>query len=526
LTATDHGICASGVGAIYYRVYPCDQDPPTEWTLYTGRFTIPDDCCHKIDMYAVDNLGNVRSTLSTTVEVDGTPPTMEPIAEPEDQMYWLTGPVFSNFGFDDNKALDDGWYRIDSDPWTPLFTDDADLEWNDDGWALPGFATLPGGYHTVYFRASDDIGNVEGESGEWSWSFYKGSPVEATCLRITIVGNSSDGGTFGYVSTNVILRVLVEAVDCDGLLDTSYSGPCTLRLEPAYLGDLDAAHLWIEGILTTTSTKPMVGGQAFFDVIYSPVSGKSEVLVARATMTGLKTGYTSLTFHPFPNPTSGEVFTHEFGYSLDGGYHLFAFGVVPSDDISKYNSGIYDYTAKSLIALGGKYCDGLGNMQWKIQRIEAHVRFSPFAPSIWVAYNAPANGGDLIDTNNFKMYPDKDYRIKVAAGQTAAFSLFGRAPDHEAGVLRTLSMKGATSSIPYDNELGWTSWITTMDVGAVKTDMKTQMTFVTDESQVTIQGIDQTTGVFVNLADTAPIVPGKGYLVIFSVSGSGYYKHA
>ena len=142
-----------------------------------------------------------------------------------------------------------------------------------------------------------------------------------------------------------------------------------------------------------------------------------------------------------------------------------------------------------------------------------------------MTYNAPTNGGDLVDTNNFKMYPDKDYRIRIADGQTAVFSLYGRAPDHEAGVLRTLSMKGQTQNIPYDNELGWTSWITTMDVGDVKVDMRNQMTFVTDVSQIRVQGINQLTGSFYDLLDSDPIVPGCGYLVLFSVSGSGYYTH-
>ena len=38
---------------------------------------------------------------------------MEPIAEAEGQ-YYNTALSFSNFGFDDDVALDDGWYQIDS----------------------------------------------------------------------------------------------------------------------------------------------------------------------------------------------------------------------------------------------------------------------------------------------------------------------------------------------------------------------------------------------------------------------------
>jgi len=51
----------------------------------------------------------------------------------------------------------------------------TDTSWDNDGWTIPGFSALANGSHTVYFKASDDNGNVEGESGEWSWQFNKGN---------------------------------------------------------------------------------------------------------------------------------------------------------------------------------------------------------------------------------------------------------------------------------------------------------------------------------------------------------------
>ena len=44
--------------------------------------------------------------------------------------------------------------------------------------------------------------------------------------------------------------------------------------------------------------------------------------------------------------------------------------VVPSEDIFRYHPLIYDYTAKAIIALGGKYCDINGDKHWKIESIE------------------------------------------------------------------------------------------------------------------------------------------------------------
>jgi len=52
----------------------------------------------------------------------------------------------------------------------------TDTSWDNDGWAIPGFDTLADGSHTIYFRASDKLANIEGESGEWDWQFYKGTP--------------------------------------------------------------------------------------------------------------------------------------------------------------------------------------------------------------------------------------------------------------------------------------------------------------------------------------------------------------
>ncbi len=128
-------------------------------------------------MKVKDNYRNetdFSSTFNFTTEEVNNPPTMEAINEAQGQ-YYNAAPSFSNFGFDDDVALDDGWYQIDSftGAWAALFTDVAGTPWDDDGWTIPGFDVLAEGSHTIYFKASDDTGSVEGESGEWSWQFYK-----------------------------------------------------------------------------------------------------------------------------------------------------------------------------------------------------------------------------------------------------------------------------------------------------------------------------------------------------------------
>ena len=112
------------------------------------------------------------------------PPTMEEIIEVE-ALYYCEAPTFSNFGFDDNVALDDGWYLIDlhTGTWTTLFRGVKGQSWDNDGWTVPIFHALSEGSHTIYFKADDDAGNRAGQSGEWSWQFYKdtnspGPPVD------------------------------------------------------------------------------------------------------------------------------------------------------------------------------------------------------------------------------------------------------------------------------------------------------------------------------------------------------------
>ncbi len=71
LNATDHPACASGVAWINYST-----DGGATWdTVYANEtFTIPTECSHTIQWYAVDELGNTETTHSTDVNVDSTPP--------------------------------------------------------------------------------------------------------------------------------------------------------------------------------------------------------------------------------------------------------------------------------------------------------------------------------------------------------------------------------------------------------------------------------------------------------------------
>lgn len=116
---------------------------------------------------------NLAYAYSASQGADTTPPTMEQVVESQDQWY-NTAPSFSNFGFDDNVNLDDGWYQLNScvGLWTPLFTDANGLTWDDDGWEIPGFDALSQGNNTIYFKVDDDADYVGGGCS-WSWRFKK-----------------------------------------------------------------------------------------------------------------------------------------------------------------------------------------------------------------------------------------------------------------------------------------------------------------------------------------------------------------
>jgi hypothetical protein len=116
------------------------------------------------------------------IRVDCAPPTMEPIAEAENQCHRIA-PVFSNFGFDDDANLDLAEYKIDSGSWTTIFSGIDAASWDSDGWSLPGFAGLSEGAHTVYFRVKDDAGYWNGEGTPqpdlYSWAFVKDTVAPA-----------------------------------------------------------------------------------------------------------------------------------------------------------------------------------------------------------------------------------------------------------------------------------------------------------------------------------------------------------
>ena len=194
---------------------------------------------HQFDLTGAENLGEIAIRLSVyggadndlavldLVEVTGEPidceaPTMEPIAEPENECY-NEAPVFSNFGFDDNVDLFWARYCKDGYSWHTIFGPDYSGDaYDDDGWELPIFDSLSEGEHTIKFEVRDDFDNTN----TYSWVFFKDTtPPE---VEITYGNpNIEVDGEFGILKmigdgTPVTLTVTDPNSPCCG------SGVCTL----------------------------------------------------------------------------------------------------------------------------------------------------------------------------------------------------------------------------------------------------------------------------------------------------------
>ena len=155
--------------------------------LFTVRFTPVADGTSTIALSSLkvrDLDNNPLPALSTDgqVEVDCVAPTMEPITEAQNACYKVA-PTFANFGFDDDVNLDRAEYQIDALGWNVIFSGINAVSWDNDGWALTGFAGLGEGSHAVYFRVKDDAGNWNGEGTPqpnlYSWAFVKDTVAPA-----------------------------------------------------------------------------------------------------------------------------------------------------------------------------------------------------------------------------------------------------------------------------------------------------------------------------------------------------------
>ncbi|MCD6370412.1 MAG: PKD domain-containing protein, partial [Thermoplasmata archaeon] len=119
-TISDEKETGCGVNKTFYRVYKEGEKPPEKFSVYTGPFSVDEECTHIIEFYSVDNLGNTERVRTKVVKVDNSPPeTNLTIGNPH--VYKGNSPFVTShtpFKFSSNDTgecavgVENIWYRV------------------------------------------------------------------------------------------------------------------------------------------------------------------------------------------------------------------------------------------------------------------------------------------------------------------------------------------------------------------------------------------------------------------------------
>ena len=125
------------------------------WRNYTVPFSIPTEGKHVIAYRSTDNTGNLESAQSLSIVIDNTPPVTAINAEKPryeaGSAVFITGITAVSLNSTDNLAgVQKSEYRIDNGEWTAFN-------------ALIDLASLTDGKHSIGYRSSDNLGNLENE---------------------------------------------------------------------------------------------------------------------------------------------------------------------------------------------------------------------------------------------------------------------------------------------------------------------------------------------------------------------------
>ncbi|MBN1190588.1 MAG: PD40 domain-containing protein [Dehalococcoidales bacterium] len=194
-----------------------------------------------------------------------TPPSMRILTDPEEQ-YFSSAPILSQVRFDAYTGLDDGWYQLDSytGEWTNIFSDIQDTYFDIREWEIPGFGDLSEASHIIYFRASNDDGEITGGNGELKWQFYKditppSQPVDITSTsHIVEVLSADDTVEITWVDA------LDELSGLDGYSMLWDNSPDTL---PDDILDIE------ESIQSTVSPELSGGSNHYFHIRSKDIAG-------------------------------------------------------------------------------------------------------------------------------------------------------------------------------------------------------------------------------------------------------------
>ncbi|RLG18957.1 hypothetical protein DRN63_00655, partial [Nanoarchaeota archaeon] len=200
-----------------------EEGCPSDWNVYEGPFTIPEESCHVIEYYSIDNLENVEEVKYQQVYVDNTAPeTTKVIGEPkipcseeEECNYHISQSTEITLScVDVGEHQSDSVricyrYSVDEEPigeWNCLETNEVTITFEEDS------------THYFEYYCVDILGNEE----EVHEQIYK---VDGTAPTISIeYGEPNyDAGFFYYITSNT--PITIEAED---------QGDCAIGVEEIY----------------------------------------------------------------------------------------------------------------------------------------------------------------------------------------------------------------------------------------------------------------------------------------------------
>ncbi|HAF95432.1 MAG TPA: hypothetical protein DCG50_05230, partial [Elusimicrobia bacterium] len=176
LTAMDPVVYGTFTG-VAFTEFKIDADSATPFALYTAPFTLPEGA-RTIEYRSWDNAGNIESTQSVVVYVDGTPPitTFEVVGSSlviNGNLYVINGSSVTLAASDAAAGVKEIYYSLDGST----------------GTAISPLSLLPGaGAHTLEFYAADNVGNTENRQ---TLTFFVDASAPVVFYTITPPANAN-----------------------------------------------------------------------------------------------------------------------------------------------------------------------------------------------------------------------------------------------------------------------------------------------------------------------------------------------
>jgi hypothetical protein len=204
-----------------------------------------------------DDAGNVNldsCTYSWSFTYDLTRPAGSVTSPPSGGTY-NSLPTLS-IHFTDDRGLNRGYYQIDgcSGIWTQLWSYNSSKSDTTINWPVPSVSQ---GLHSIYFKVTDDAGNVNLDSCTYSWSFtYNASVPRIPVLLSPIDSSITCDSTPTFVWTPSSLRFKAGAI-IDGGTDSTVSKANSFTYTLQYSTDSSFTQVTrVEGIAESTYTLP------------------------------------------------------------------------------------------------------------------------------------------------------------------------------------------------------------------------------------------------------------------------------